>query len=241
MPALAGTTILGPWQYSLYLTMQYSTPSNSPISMPTGTPTVTNTATLTATSTRTPTPTWTATNTATLTTTRPPMSTSSATPTSTLTTTPVTSVLGYTGIGNLVDSGDNQTLDGSRIVTGAQGGTVQSVSVYATNVAAAPANRFQVGIYTDSGGQPGTLVAASSIGSLVEAGWATAALSATLTPNTAYWLLYNGAGSNYSNNYLRYVNGAAGWGASSMLAFPSAPCLPWPEPRSSAPGSIPST
>ena len=85
----------------------------------------------------------------------------------------------------------------TRIVTGAQGGTVQSVSVYATNVAAAPANGFQVGIYTDSGGQPGRYVAASSIGSLVEAGWATAALSATLTPNTAYWLLYNGAGSNF--------------------------------------------
>jgi hypothetical protein len=102
---------------------------------------------------------------------------------------------------------------------------VQSVSVYATNVAPAPANQFQVGLYTDSGGQPGTLVASSSIGTLVEAGWATAALSATLAPNTAYWLMYNGAGSNYANNYLHYVSGVGGVGAfvNARVPFGSMP------------------
>lgn len=152
-------------------------------------PTRTNTAVpATATSTSTPVP---------------PTATTKATASATASSATGTTTLGYTQVGTSIDKGCNQTLDGYQITTGSSGSTAISVSVYATNVAAAPANEFQVGLYTDGGGHPATLVAAGAIGSLVEGGWATATLAATLAPNTTYWLMYNGNGQNYTNNYLR--------------------------------------
>ncbi|MBB4736689.1 glucose/arabinose dehydrogenase [Actinoplanes octamycinicus] len=129
--------------------------------------------------------------------------------TATYTTTPAQQRIGFTGIGASLDSGDANHMNGSRFVTGADPATVTSMSVYAKGVQAAPNNQYQLAIYTDANGSPGTRVAASSAGTLTATAWNTRPISATLAPNTAYWLMYN---TNGDNN-LSYDAGAANQGA----------------------------
>jgi len=127
---------------------------------------------------------------------------------------PSTNTLGYTPIGGSVDSYDSYNMDGSKITTGPQGGQITSISAYVGAIDPTPANDlFQVALYTDSNGAPGTLVASSASGTLVANSWNTVALAATLAPTTTYWLMYNAAGSASQYNNLAYDTGAAGSGA----------------------------
>lgn len=114
--------------------------------------------------------------------------------------------------------------------SGASGGSVLQINVGYDYTEAAPNNKCQVAIYTDAAGKPGTLVASSGAvtlepGSSGSVGTPTAIpLSATLTPNTAYWLvaLTNGiaGGNQMANNDL---NGTSYTVASMPYAsgFPS--------------------
>jgi len=127
---------------------------------------------------------------------------------------PSINTLGYTPIGGSVDSYDSYNMDGSRITTGPQGGQVTAVSAYVGAIDPTPANDlFQVALYTNSNGAPGTLVASSASGTLVANSWNTVALAATLAPTTTYWLMYNAAGSASQYDNLAYDTGAAGSGA----------------------------
>src|SRR6185437_533355 len=90
-----------------------------------------------------------------------------------------------------VDSGEENTMSGSSITVGAQSVSVSSVTVWINSAQAAPNNQFQAAIYTDNGGQPGSLVVASSSHTIVPQSWNTVPLSATLSANTKYWLLYD--------------------------------------------------
>ena len=74
---------------------------------------------------------------------------------------------------------------------GATSVTVNALSVYVGTVDAAPNNQYQVAIYTDQNGAPGTLVASSTAGTLIPNAWNTLPLVATLQANTSYWLMYN--------------------------------------------------
>jgi glucose/arabinose dehydrogenase len=116
---------------------------------------------------------------------------------------------GHDRVGGSVDSGDMNFMNGSRFVNGATALTVSHLSVYLRSVQAAPADQYQVAIYTDANGSPGTLVASSTSGTLTAGSWNSLPVAATLAPNTAYWLMYN---TNGDNN-LSYDTGTAGQGA----------------------------
>ncbi|PRX20438.1 glucose/arabinose dehydrogenase [Actinoplanes italicus] len=123
---------------------------------------------------------------------------------------------GYDRVGAALDSGDMNFMNGSRFVNGATALTVSRLSVYSRTVQAAPADQYQVAIYTDVNGSPGTLVASSTSGTLTPGAWNSRPVAATLAPNTAYWLVYN---TNGDNN-LSYDTGTAGQGAWSSTSRP---------------------
>jgi len=127
---------------------------------------------------------------------------------------------GYDQVGGSLDSGDMNYMNGSRFVTGSTGLTVSQISVYLKSVQAAPANQYQVAIYTDVNGSPGALVASSASGTLTANSWNSRPISATLAPNTAYWLMFN---TNGDNN-MSYDVGSANQGAWSQ----SRPFGTWP-------------
>lgn len=139
----------------------------------------------------------------------------------TLTVTSPPAILGYNQIGALLDNGDMNYMNGSRYVTGPNAMTITTIAVYMKTVQPAPDNQFQVAIYTDVAGQPGTLVASSTSGTLVPNSWNTRPVSATLTANTAYWLMYN---TNGDNN-VSYDTGTSGDGSWS---FAEQPFGTWP-------------
>ncbi len=114
-------------------------------------------------------------------------------------------------------------MNGSRFVTGAAGGAVSSMSVFVGNVGAAPNNQFQLAIYSDVGGSPGVLLAQSATGSLVGNAWNTLPVSATLSANTAYWLVYNTNGSNPNLNNMKYASGGQGGWSNGAVTFGSWP------------------
>ena len=67
-------------------------------------------------------------------------------------------------------------------------GTISSISVYIKSVAASPNNHIQVGVYSNSGGNPGTLLANSST-AVATVGWNTLSVGgATLVSGTTYWI-----------------------------------------------------
>jgi hypothetical protein len=126
----------------------------------------------------------------------------SATP-STLTLGP-TQTHGLTSAGSTTDSGDSNFLNGTKITT-TTGGLLTSISVYVgATVGSNPNNQFQVAIYSDSSGVPGTLIANSSSATLTASALNTASVSAVLAPSTSYWLMYNTNGTASNQNNLKY-------------------------------------
>jgi hypothetical protein len=139
--------------------------------------------------------------------------------------------LGLTTIGSLADSGNSNFLNGSKFRTSAAGRIV-SMSVYVGHVDALAANRrYQLAIYTNNAGRPGTLVATSATGTLVANAWNTLGVSASLQASTNYWLMFNTNGRSSSVNNMRYNNGTVGQGAYSLrVPFGSWPTM-FPAPR----------
>jgi hypothetical protein len=123
---------------------------------------------------------------------------------------PPSSTLGLTTIGSTVDSGDSGYLNGSKVTT-SNGGQLTSMSVYVGAIDSTAANQqYQVAIYTDNAGQPGTRVANSAKGTLVANAWNTLPLTATLQANTKYWLMYSTNGRTGFVNNMYYNTGSAG-------------------------------
>jgi hypothetical protein len=93
------------------------------------------------------------------------------------------------------------------------------MSVYVGAVDSQSTSRqYQVAIYTNNAGRPGTLVARSANGTLVANAWNTVALSAALQASTSYWLLYNTNGRSTSVNNMYYNAAASGQGVRSSLS-----------------------
>lgn len=149
-----------------------------------------------------------------------------------------TATLGSTDIGTAVDSADSGHLNASRYVTGSAGGTVTSLSVYVDAVDAAPANRYQVAVYRDSGGSPGGLLASSATATLTAHSWNTVPLTAPLAAGTAYWLAYNTNGTTQAANNLRYSPGGTSAYADGGQPFGSWPSTVGPVTRSGLSFSI---
>lgn len=120
--------------------------------------------------------------------------------------------LGSTTPGTSTDSGNSHTMNATRFTTG-NGGKVASLSAYVGAVDASAANRnFQLALYTASGSVPSTLIASSATGTLTANSWNTLPVTATLAPNTDYFIAYNTNGSSGSVNNLHYTNGGtSGW------------------------------
>ena len=136
-----------------------------------------------------------------------------------------TATLGNTSAGAATDSGDSNYLNASRYVTGSSGGTVSSVSVHVGAVGAAPGNQYQVAVYSDNAGKPAALLASSASATLTANAWNTVALTATLSPNTPYWLAYNTNGASAAVNNLHYSTGGTsvyGTGGAAFGSWPAA-------------------
>ncbi len=130
--------------------------------------------------------------------------------------------LGNTNIGATIDSGDSNNLNGSRVTTAQQPITVRSMSVFVAGLDSSITNRsYQVAIYADNNGRPGTLVASSATGTLTANSWNTLPISVNLAANTSYWLMYNTNGRTAAVNNMRRDNATSGTGAysASTVAF----------------------
>ena len=114
------------------------------------------------------------------------------------------STLGLTTIGSLQDTGNSNTIDGTKVATGTSSLVVSEIHVYIGNIDAAPNNQFQVAIYNDSAGKPSTLVASSTSATLLPNSWNVRPLTATLNPSTNYWLMYNSNGTTANVNSMKY-------------------------------------
>ncbi|HET6317669.1 MAG TPA: choice-of-anchor R domain-containing protein, partial [Chloroflexota bacterium] len=151
-----------------------------------------------------------------------PTATPTATPTVTPTPAPINGRLGNTNVGVTIDSGDSNAMNGSRVTTGAQPITVRSISVFVAGIDSSTANRsYQVAIFSDNTGRPGTLVASSATGTLSANSWNTLPISgANLAANSSYWLMYNTNGRTSALNNMRRDDGVPGTGAYSAGAVP---------------------
>ncbi|MEV4561915.1 Ig-like domain-containing protein [Kitasatospora sp. NPDC049285] len=128
--------------------------------------------------------------------------------------------IGNSAIGTLLDDTDSNHLNGSKITTGASPIALTSLSVHVGQTSASPNNQFQVAIYSDNAGSPDALLATSSAGTLSANSWASAPITYTLAPNTAYWLVYNSNGTSSTVNNMHYSSGPAGSGAYSNASVP---------------------
>jgi len=74
---------------------------------------------------------------------------------------PAKPIVGYNQIGLTTDFGDGNWLNGSRVLNGSTSTSLTSMSVFVRSINSAPENKFQLAIYTDANGSPGTLVAST--------------------------------------------------------------------------------
>ncbi len=128
-------------------------------------------------------------------------------------------IIGNNQVGAQTDSGDSNYMNGSRVVNGATATSITSMSVFVRSIDAAPNNKFQLAIYTDAAGAPGTLVAVTSQGTLTGNAWNTLPISTTLASNTAYWFIYNtnSPNLNYNNMAFDAVGGQGAYSTGSVL------------------------
>ena len=111
-------------------------------------------------------------------------------------------VLGHPVVGATQDNGDANFMNGTRFQMGQLNEAASAVSVYVGDVNAAPNDQFQVAIYTDVNGDPGTLLVQSGTGALIANAWNTIAIPTTvLAGGTHYWLMFNTNGSQVNMWY----------------------------------------
>jgi hypothetical protein len=181
---------------------------------PTSTPAPTATTAPTApTATKTPTPTFT------------PSPTPTPTPTSPLPTVSVpNNSFGFTGNGTVIDPGDAHNMNGSRFVMGGTAGKTSSMTVLVGTVDSAPNNSYEMAIYTDNNGVPGSLVAKTGTGTLKANSWNSLPIVTNLSANTAYWLMYNNNGTSFELNNMYVTNvseNQGGWAQQTFGSWPT--------------------
>lgn len=128
--------------------------------------------------------------------------------------------IGSSAVGTLTDDTDSNHLNGSKVTTGSSPVTLTSLSVHVGTVSAAPNNQFQLAVYSDSSGSPGTLLVPTASGTLTPNAWNPVPVSFTLAANTTYWFVYNSNGTGSTVNNMHFSTGAAGSGAYSNAVVP---------------------
>ncbi|MFJ8045348.1 Ig-like domain-containing protein [Kitasatospora sp. NPDC096147] len=128
--------------------------------------------------------------------------------------------VGNAEIGTQEDDNSSNHLNGSRFVTGASAITLKQLSVHVGSVSAAPNNQYQLAVYTDVDGVPGTLVASTPSGTLTADSWNSLPVNLALSAGTAYWLVYNTNGTGPALNNMHYNVGSYGVGAYQGAAAP---------------------
>lgn len=121
---------------------------------------------------------------------------------------------GHAVQGASVGTAMSNSVTATRYQMPGQSGTITSLSVFvASPVSASPNNQFQVAIYADNNGAPGTLIASSGPQTIVPDAWSTVLINAPVTANSYYWLAYNTNGLNGSSNNLRFdsAGGTSEW------------------------------
>jgi hypothetical protein len=126
------------------------------------------------------------------------------------------STLGLTSQGSAFDQANFHYMNGSQVTT-TNATTVTAMAVYVGPVGGA--GTYQVAVYTDAAGQPGTLVASSATGTLIGDAWNTISISASLAANTTYWLMYNTDAASSTQNNMAYDPAPAGTSAYAAQLF----------------------
>ena len=125
----------------------------------------------------------------------------------------VAQLVGYTGTGSTIDSSESGSYVMSRFTTPSSAGSIAQASLnIGGSVDSAPNNNYEVGIYSDNAGAPGTLLATSTQGTLSSSGWTSTPISgATLSPSTNYWIAYmsNGLIATANNNIVYNSGGTS--------------------------------
>jgi hypothetical protein len=99
--------------------------------------------------------------------------------------------------GTTADWGNNNGMSATQVTTGANAGTLASVSLRISAVQAAPANHGQVAVYADASNAPSTLLASSVSQVLTANSWNVFTLpTLAIAANTRYWLAFNVDGAN---------------------------------------------
>lgn len=118
-------------------------------------------------------------------------------PTPTPTPAPTGTKLGLLTVGTVPDNGDTNCINGSRITTGSTAAQLKSISVYVPAVEASPQNQYSLALYSnDTDNHPLKLLAQSATSTLTPTAWNTLPVTASLDPNTSYWLMYFTNGDN---------------------------------------------
>jgi len=95
-------------------------------------------------------------------------------------------------------------------LTTTTGGSITSISTTFSTVDAVPNNLIQFGIYSDSSGYPGTLLATSAVVP-AHLGLQTVPITATLAATTSYFIEFWTNGSGTNNSYANPGAGANTW------------------------------
>ncbi|HEX8763306.1 MAG TPA: hypothetical protein VF733_06155, partial [Candidatus Saccharimonadales bacterium] len=132
--------------------------------------------------------------------------------------------MGTTTQGSLTDSGDSNFMNSMRVTAGATGTITTLYANVGTTLGGSPNNQGQMAIYSNSAGEPGTLLASSSSTTLAS-GWNAFTLSSPLsvTSGTIYWIAYNTNGTASNQNNLRYesTGGVVRYAAQTFGTWPS--------------------
>ena len=120
--------------------------------------------------------------------------------------------LGSTRVGSLLDDGDSNFINGSKVST-TSAVNIASMSVYIGGVDTnASKRKFQFAIYSNSGSAPGTLIASSATGTLTANSWNTLSISASLAANSVYWFVFNTNGRSTAVNNMYFNTSTLGEG-----------------------------
>ncbi len=130
------------------------------------------------------------------------------------------STLGLTTQGSAFDQSNFHFMNGSKVTTTAATSVTQ-MSVFVGPIG--PTANYQVAIYTDVAGRPGSLIASSPTGTLIGNSWNTLSISAPLAAGTTYWLMYNTNGTSSTVNNMAYDPAPAGTSAYAPRTFGSWP------------------
>jgi len=125
---------------------------------------------------------------------------------------------GFTGNAQAVGYDPSFALAGADSFTTIGAGTVSSIDVYARKVNS-PTDNMVVSIYTDSGGVPGTSVAASNVFAVGAPGLQTATFASpvSLSAATTYWIVIARDGAYSATNFYQLSSGTTNPGTERSL------------------------